>query len=79
VTIRLHRYDRPAQTSVRQTVTFTNDGVRLQPFGMHYRWPGQIDEMAAAAGLRLEARYATWQRDPFGPDSGAHISVYRKP
>jgi hypothetical protein len=35
--------------------------VQLKPFGMHYRWPEQIDELAARAGLRLEARYATWQ------------------
>lgn len=78
VTIRVHRFDRAAQTFVRQTVIFTNDGVRLKPFGMHYRWPEQIDDLAAGAGLRLEARYATWQREPFGPESTDHISVYRK-
>ncbi|MFD0578148.1 class I SAM-dependent methyltransferase [Dactylosporangium darangshiense] len=50
VTIRLHQYDRAAQTFVRQTVTFTDGGVRLKPFGMHYRWPEQIDKLAAAAG-----------------------------
>jgi SAM-dependent methyltransferase len=79
VVVRLHRYDRAAQTFVRQTITFTDGGVRLQPFGMHYRWPEQIDELAAGAGLYLEARYATWQREPFGPRSRNHISVYRKP
>jgi SAM-dependent methyltransferase len=79
VTIRLHQYDRAAQTFVRQTVTFTGDGVRLAPFGMHYRWPEQIDELAAAAGLRLGARYAGWRREPFGPGSRTHVSVYRKP
>jgi SAM-dependent methyltransferase len=78
-TIRLHQYDRAAQTFVRQTITFTNGGVQLKPFGMHYRWPEQIDELAAEAGLRLEARYANWQQEPFGPDSTDHISVYRKP
>jgi SAM-dependent methyltransferase len=79
VTVRMHRYDREAQTFVRQTITFTDGGVRLQPFGMHYRWPEQIDELAAGAGLRLEARYATWDRAPFEPDSRDHISVYVKP
>jgi SAM-dependent methyltransferase len=78
-TIRLHQYDRAAQTFVRQTITFTNGGVQLKPFGMRYRWPEQIDELAAQAGLRLEARYANWQREPFGPDSKDQISVYRKP
>lgn len=46
---------------------------------MHYRWPEQIDELAAQAGRRLGARYATWRRDPYGPESRDHISVYRKP
>ena len=79
VTIRLHQFDRAAQTFVRQTVTLTDGGVRLQPFGMHYRLPHQLDELAAAAGLRLEARYADWDRSPFGTDSRSHVSVYRAP
>lgn len=80
VTVRLHQFDRAAQTFVRQTITFSDGDVRLRPFGMHYRWPEQIDEIAAAAGLRLEARYAGWDRaEPFGPDSRGHVSVYRKP
>ena len=53
-------------------------GVRLHPFGMRYQWPEQIDAMARAAGLTLEARYANWRREPFTEDSRDHISVYRK-
>jgi SAM-dependent methyltransferase len=79
VAVRVHRYDRMAQRFIRQTITFTNGGVQLQPFGMHYRWPEQIDDMAAAVGLHLQARYANWQREPFAADSRNHISVYRKP
>ncbi|MEU4692230.1 class I SAM-dependent methyltransferase [Actinoplanes sp. NPDC023714] len=79
VSVRLHKYDRAAQTFLRQTLIFTNGGVELQPFGMRYQWPEQIDAMAAAAGLTLEARYADWDRSPFTPDSPSHISVYRKP
>src|SRR4051794_28834786 len=52
---RLHRYDRAAQTFVPQRVAFTTEGVRLQPFGMRYLSPDQIDRLAARAGLRLEA------------------------
>ncbi len=78
VSVRVHRYDRTAQTFLRQTITFTNGTVALQPFGMHYRWPEQIDELAAAAGLSLEARYATWHRAPFDDTSRQHISVYRR-
>jgi SAM-dependent methyltransferase len=74
---RLHRYDRAAQTFVRQRVAFATGGVRLQPFGMRYLWPDQIDRLAARAGLRLEARYADWRRSPFTAASTDHVSVYR--
>ncbi|MFF0874837.1 class I SAM-dependent methyltransferase [Micromonospora aurantiaca (nom. illeg.)] len=77
-TIRLHRYDRAAQTFVRQTVTFDASGVHLKPFAMRYAWPEQIDELAERAGLRLTERYADWDRSPFEADSRAHISVYRR-
>ncbi|MFI6782654.1 class I SAM-dependent methyltransferase [Micromonospora sp. NPDC050276] len=76
-TIRLHRYDRPAQRFIRQTITFDGDGVHLKPFAMRYAWPHQIDEMAQQAGLRLTERYADWHRRPFQADSPSHISVYR--
>ncbi|WP_229076016.1 class I SAM-dependent methyltransferase [Actinoplanes sp. DH11] len=78
VTVRMHRYDRVAQTFLRQTLTFTDGGVKLQPFGMRYQWPEQIDAMAGAAGLRLEDRFADWDRTPFGPESTSHISIYRR-
>ncbi|MFI7247065.1 class I SAM-dependent methyltransferase [Micromonospora chalcea] len=76
-TIRLHRYDRAAQTFVRQTVTFDASGVHLKPFAMRYAWPEQVDELAERAGLRLTERYADWDRSPFDADSRSHISVYR--
>ncbi|MBQ1040256.1 class I SAM-dependent methyltransferase [Micromonospora sp. C81] len=76
-TIRLHKYDRPAQRFIRQTITFDAEGAHLKPFAMRYAWPHQIDEMAQQAGLRLTERYADWQRRPFHADSPSHISVYR--
>ncbi|SCL63940.1 class I SAM-dependent methyltransferase [Micromonospora peucetia] len=76
-TIRVHQYDRAAQTFVRQTITFDRDGVHLRPFAMRYLWPEQIDELAERAGLRLAERYADWHRSPFEVDSASHISVYR--
>jgi SAM-dependent methyltransferase len=77
VTLRVHQYDRSAQTFVRQTITFDATGVHMRPFAMHYMWPEQIDRMAADAGLRLAERYAGWHREPFDADSTDHISIYR--
>ena len=38
-----------------------------------------LDADAVAAGWPLEGRYATWQLDPFLPDSDWAVSVYRAP
>ena len=32
--------------------------------------------MARLAGLRLRSRWGGWRREPYGPDSGVHVSVY---
>ncbi len=77
VTLRVHRYDRPAQRFIRQSIVIDGNGVRLEPFAMRYCWPDQMDEMAGQAGLRLAERYADWDRTPFGAGSRSHISVYR--
>ena len=39
----------------------------------------QYDEAAAAVGLALEARFATWDGDPFTPDARYAVSVHRLP
>ncbi|HVW33308.1 MAG TPA: class I SAM-dependent methyltransferase [Acidimicrobiia bacterium] len=46
--------------------------------------PGRLaldryDDLAAAAGLTLEARYATWERDPWVPGGDYAVSVHRLP
>ena len=35
------------------------------------------DELAGRAGLTLESRWSTWDRQPFAPDSGYAVSVHR--
>ena len=77
VRLRVHRFNREAQTFIRQTIVIDAQGVHLEPFAMRYCWPEQMDQMAIQAGLRLAERYSDWDRHPFGPDSKNHISVYR--
>ena len=45
---------------------------------MRYVWPSELDLMARMAGMRLEARYADWDRSPFTSDSPKHVSVFQK-
>ena len=40
--------------------------------------PDQLDAWAAEAGLRLEGRWSTWQRDPYSPGSDYSLSVHRR-
>lgn len=53
--------------------------VRLRPWHVRWATPEQLDGMAAAAGLHLEARSAGWRGEPFDADSASHVSVYRRP
>ncbi len=69
--------DAAAQTIQGQHVEITTTGVRLRPWLLRWTTPEQLDELAGAVGLTLVERYADWDRRPFGPDAGTHISVYR--
>ena len=59
----------------------STDGVTYRrgstPF--RYVWPAELDLMARIAGLRLEHRWADWDRSPFTSASTKHVSVWRKP
>jgi len=52
-------------------------GVRLRPWSIRWAPPAELDEMAAAAGLRLERRDADMAGTPFDGDSDHHVTVYR--
>jgi Methyltransferase domain len=60
---------------------YVQDDGRLQPSPteMRYAWPAELDLMARMAGLRLEHRWAGWNREPFTALSPSHVSVYEKP
>jgi hypothetical protein len=56
------------------------DGRWVQGSGQYrYVWPSELDLMARLAGLRLEHRWAGWDRSAFTADSTSQVAVYRKP
>ena len=70
--------DPEAQRAEGQYIDITEaGGVRLRPWSIRWATPAQLDEMAAAAGLRLVARWAGFDRAPFDAESARHVSVYR--
>ena len=57
-------------------------GVLVAGFQLDGRYPlHAYDEHARAAGLVLDSRFATWERDPFLDHTGADyaVSVHRRP
>jgi SAM-dependent methyltransferase len=44
-----------------------------------YVYPSELDLMARLAGLRLEHRWAGWDKAPFTGASTSQVAVYRKP
>jgi hypothetical protein len=56
--------------------TFVDELHNERMWEICYATPQEIDEMAATAGLVLEARYASYGHEPFTGESTRHISVY---
>lgn len=77
VVLSISRSEPATQEVQGQYVDITEAGIALRPWHIRWSTPEQIDRMAAEAGLGLSDRWASWDRDPYGPDSPAHISVYR--
>lgn len=78
VVLSISRSEPTTQEVLGQYVDITEAGIALRPWHIRWSTPEQIDEMAGAAGLVRSERWASWDRAPFGPDSPAHISVYRR-
>jgi len=66
------------QTISGQHVHLTEAGTRLRPWHLRYLTPTQLDALAGEIGLVLVDRAAGWRGEPFGGDSDAHVSTYRK-
>jgi SAM-dependent methyltransferase len=77
LTLDVARHDPVEQHLIETHVRLSREhGVRLFPIVCRYAWPSELDLMARIAGLRLRERWSDWERQPFGPQSEAHISVY---
>lgn len=69
--------DRRRQVLTGQHLEITDAGVSARPWRLRWLTPAQLDELCGAAGLTLDARYGTWDREPFDGAGETHISVYR--
>lgn len=69
--------DHVGQTISGSHVHLTERGIRLRPWHLRYATPGQLDELAAEAGLALDWRCGGWGLEPFTPESSVHVSAYR--
>jgi SAM-dependent methyltransferase len=71
-------YDVVTQGLISHHFTRRPDGShRLRSMPFRYAWPAELDLMARLAGLRLEHRWADWDRSPFTATSEKHVSVWR--
>jgi SAM-dependent methyltransferase len=70
------RHDPVLQQVSSQHVLLSEEGTRLYPVKLRYAWPSELDLMARLAGLRLQHRWASWEKGAFEARSPKHISVY---
>jgi methyltransferase family protein len=71
-------YDTVNQRLSGRHYDFVDGRVVSNPIEMRYVWPSELDLMARIAGLRLQDRWAGWDRAPFTGLSPSHVSVYEK-
>jgi SAM-dependent methyltransferase len=76
VELQLSSYDHATHRLVRTLVHLRSDDTTLMSVSDTYAWPGELDLMAEAAGLRLRSRSAGWGNEPFDATSGRHVSIY---
>lgn len=74
------QYDVVTQEFTSNHVTVSPDGTgRFRRIPFRYAWPAEMDLMARIAGMRLEHRWADWDRSELTDESTKHVSVWRKP
>jgi SAM-dependent methyltransferase len=70
-------YDSKEQRLDTTQMRITEQGIRLVHAKLRFAWPPELDLMARLAGLELENRWATFDKQPFTSSSAFHVSVYR--
>jgi predicted O-methyltransferase YrrM len=63
---------------VGRTHSTHRDGREVtRPWRIRYQSPTQLDVLCANTGLKLTARYGSWQMSTFSDDAARHISAYQ--
>ncbi|AZS83707.1 class I SAM-dependent DNA methyltransferase [Streptomyces griseoviridis] len=73
------RLDTAAQRYHSHYVVHEGGATRHLRVAFRYAGHGELDLMAAQAGLRLKERWGGWTGAPFTGDSAYHVSVYERP
>jgi SAM-dependent methyltransferase len=71
-------HDAAHQVVTGQHVELRDGSVRMRPWRIRYLSPGQLDELAASAGLTMVERWADWRGGVFDDASDGHVSLYRR-
>ncbi len=75
----IDEYDVVSQRLVSHHFREVDGKIRRSSVPFRYVWPAELDLMAQLAGMRLEARWGGWRREPFTAESRMHVSVWEKP
>jgi SAM-dependent methyltransferase len=78
VRLDIARFDPLKQLLEETHVTLSSSGVQLNPIVTRYAWPSELDLMARIAGLQLQERWSSWNREPFSGESRNCVSVYAR-
>jgi SAM-dependent methyltransferase len=70
-------YDRAAQLIKATQIRMTEQGTRFVHAQLRYAFPPELDLMAQLAGLTLENRWSSFDKQPFTDESAFAVSVYR--
>ncbi|GHE02821.1 class I SAM-dependent DNA methyltransferase [Streptomyces alanosinicus] len=77
--LRTRRLQPAGQRYTSDYLVLTDGVFRHVRVDFRYASPGELDLMAATAGLHLRERFGDWSGTPFTDTSSYHVSVYELP